>query len=102
MKKYITELNRIDAIESKHSKARGGEVLTNRTMRKFLSAKRSEAGAAFLEQIKSECKGIGATQDELDEEQRLLNEEMATEKAIKPPLTKEYLISIGRADLTSW
>lgn len=92
MEKYIKEIQRIE-----HTAGR-----TNRTMRKkFVGPKIQSAGMDFLEQIRNECK-LGATEEELKEEQEMLKEQSAPESVKKPELTFEYLKSINREDLGSW
>jgi hypothetical protein len=93
MEKYTNEINRINKLSGR----------ANRSMRKkFIGPAIHKAGMDFLEQIKSECQGIGATQEELDEEQEILKEQNVALVVTKPELTMEYLKSIGRIDMASW
>ncbi len=93
MEKYVKEIERISTVAGR----------ANRSMRKkFVGPKIQAAGFAFLEQIHSECKGIGASSEELDEEREILREQNTTSAVPKPELTVEYLKSIGREDMTSW
>ena len=93
MEKYTKEIERITTVAGR----------ANRSMRKkFVGPKIQAAGFAFLEQIHSECKGIGATAEELEEEREILREQNTTAVVQKPELTVDYLKSIGREDMTSW
>ena len=93
MEKYTKEIQRISAVADR----------PNRSMlKKFIGPKIQAAGFAFLERLHSECKGIGATSQELEEEQELLREQNTTTVLQKPELTVEYLKSIGREDMASW
>ena len=97
MEKYTTEITEL----SKMSDKVGGKM--NRSMRKHIVPKLNKSGFDFLARIHDECKGqIGATQEELDEEQEILREQNTTTSVQKPELTVEYLRSIGRDDMTSW
>ncbi len=93
MEKYTKEIERITSVAGR----------ANRSMRKkFVGPKIWEAGYDFLERIRSECKGIGATSEELEEEREILREQNTTAVVQKPELTVDYLKSIGREDMTSW
>ena len=56
------------------------------------------AGMEFLSRIHSECPSLGATQEELENEQI----ELAANILDKPELTEEYLRSIGREDMITY
>jgi hypothetical protein len=93
MEKYTKEIKRIESVAGR----------ANRSMRKkFIGQKVQAAGSAFLEQIRSECGGVGATSEELEEEREILREQNTAEVVQKPELTVDYLKSIGREDMTSW
>jgi len=93
MEKYNKEIERVSAVAGR----------ANRSMRKkFVGPKIQAAGFDFLEQIHSECEGIGVTPEELEEEREILREQNTTAAVPKPELTVEYLKSIGREDMTSW
>jgi len=97
MEKYTKEIAEL----SKMSDKVGGKM--NRSMRKRIAPKLNKSGFDFLARIHEECKGlIGATQEELDEEQEIMREQNTTASVQKPELTVEYLKSIGREDMTSW
>ena len=79
----------------------------NRSMRKrFLEPQLHKSGMEFLQRIKSECEGIGATEQELVEEREQLQIELdqknAPIKHEKPELTVEYLKSKGLGWYCSW
>ena len=75
----------------------------NRSMRKrFTNQQLHKAGMEFLERIHKEEPSIGATQDELQEEQDLFIQQNISEKSEKPELTIEYLKSIGLEDYCVW
>jgi hypothetical protein len=95
MEKYTNE---IQAIHTKSG------FFPNRSMRKrFTGPKLFEAGMSFLERIHEECKGsIGATQQELEEEQEELRRLNTAETTEKPELTFEYLKSIGKEEWMFW
>jgi len=76
-------------------------IRVNRRMDKFIGEKLHKAGMDFVEQLNKEC-GIGATEEELEEEQLVLKEQNSPVSVEKPELTFEYLRSIGREDLASW
>lgn len=93
MEKYTKEIERISTVSGR----------ANRSMRsKFVGPKIQAAGFAFLEQIRDECKNIGATSEELEEEREILREQNTVATVEKPELTIAYLKSIGREDMASW
>ena len=93
MEKYVKELERISTIMGR----------ANRSMRRnFIGPKIQAAGISFLDRIRSQCKGIGATEEELEEEQEILREQNTESIVRKPELTLQYLRSIGREDMASW
>jgi hypothetical protein len=91
MEKYINEIQPLSQMADKV----GGKI--NRSMNKRIIPRLNKAGKEFLERIRSEC-NLGATKEELEEEQNLLRPSVVE----KPELTFEYLKSIGREDMTCW
>ncbi len=79
----------------------------NKSVRKkFLSPEIYNAGMEFLNSIHKEEPSIGATQEELQEEQNELKQkqidETSPEKVEPPELTLEYLKSIGLERYATW
>ena len=75
----------------------------NRSMRKrFTAPQLYKAGMEFLERIHQEEPSIGATQEELQEEQDLFAQQGISEKSEKPELTTDYLKSIGLENYCVW
>ena len=108
MEKYTKDVNRISQTFLGQTPEEILEVMkpvrivrVNRRMDKFIGEKIHNAGMDFVERLNREC-GIGATQEELEEEQRVLKEQNAPMIADRPELTVEYLKSIGREDMASW
>ncbi len=96
MEKYTNEIHALSQLTDKVE----GKV--NRSMRKRIAPRIHQAGVDFLARIHEECRGkIGATQDELEEEQALLQQNVSA-TIEKPELTFDYLKSIGREDMASW
>jgi hypothetical protein len=90
----------LEQIEGQPRKPRNGKG--NRTMRKrFLGPQIQQAGMELLERINKECR-IGATEDELREEQEQLHTTSTRDNSGKPELTIAYLKSIGKESYGSW
>jgi hypothetical protein len=75
----------------------------NRSMRnRFTGPQLYKAGMELLERIHKEEPSIGATQDELQEEQDIFKQLSVSEKSEKPELTMEYLKSVGLEQYCIW
>jgi len=96
MEKYTAEIQTLSNMSDKV------EGKLNRSMLRRMAVRLNDSGVKFLEQIKSECKGIGATDEDLAEEQEILREFNTAISLEKPELTAAYLKSIGREDMASW
>lgn len=78
------------------------EGKVNRSMRKKIAPMIYDSGMEFLQRIHEEEPSIGATKEELQEEQEMYKQQSISEKSKKPELTVEYLKSIGLENYGIW